>query len=313
MEVVRYNANLRSEWDAFVKNAKNSTFLFMRDYMDYHADRFADASLMFYDNRVLRALLPANFCSGDRSVVSHAGLTYGGFILSADIRGGEVLALFEEAVKWMRCELAATRFVYKPIPYIYSSLPAQEDLYALFKAGARLVGRSLSSVVDNSRRQGFSDLRRRKVVKAAKNGVVYSSSCDFATYWSVLSDVLAKRHSCAPVHTLDEIQLLHSRFPENIKLYVACKSNAVLAGCVVYETANVAHIQYIAASDEGRDVGALDGLFDYLFNSVYCDVKFIDFGISTESGGRVLNEGLLFQKEGFGARGVVYDVYEIEL
>ena len=313
MEIVRYNVSLKGEWDAFVLKAKNSTFLFLRDYMDYHADRFADVSLMFYDNKVLRALLPANFCGDDRSVVSHGGLTYGGFIFSADVRGGEAIALFEGAVRWMKRELGAVCFVYKPVPYIYSVLPAQEDLYALFRMGARLVGRSLSSVVDNASRQGFSELRRRKVAKAAKSGVVYACSDDFSAYWEILEDVLGARHACRPVHSLEEILLLYSRFPENIKLYAAYSSGTMLAGCVVYETANVAHVQYIAVSDAGRAVGALDGLFDYLFNNIYCNVRYVDFGISTEDGGRVLNEGLLFQKEGFGARGVVYDVYKIDL
>ena len=313
MEIVRYNSFLKGEWDAFVRSAKNSTFLFMRDYMDYHADRFMDVSLMFYDNKVLRALLPANYCCDDKAVVSHGGLTYGGFIFSADVKGSEALVFFDEALRWMKAELDAVRFIYKPVPYIYSLLPAQEDLYALFRVGARLVGRSLSSVVDNSCRQMFSELRRRKVVKAAKNGVEYACSDDFSSYWNILTAVLVQRHSCHPVHSLDEILLLRSRFPENIKLYAAYNSGAMLAGCVVYETENVAHIQYIASSDAGREIGALDGLFDYLFNNVYRDIKFIDFGISTENGGRVLNEGLLFQKEGFGARGVVYDVYEIGL
>jgi hypothetical protein len=124
--------------------------------------------------------------------------------------------------------------------------------------------------------------------------------------------VLASAHGCRPVHTLDEIQLLESRFPENIKLYGAFDGDRMIAGCVVYETPYVAHIQYIAASPEGKAAGALDGLFDYLFRE-YKGVSYIDFGISTENGGSVLNEGLLFQKEGFGARGVVYDVYEIVL
>ena len=313
MEVVRYNASLRGEWDAFVQKAKNSTFLFMRDYMDYHADRFTDVSLMFYENGVLRALLPANYYCDENVVVSHAGLTYGGFIYTSDVKGGEVLALFEEAMRWMKSALGAVRFVYKPVPYIYSSLPAQEDLYALFRVGASLVGRSLSSVVDNACRTNFSELRRRKVAKAAKSGVTYSLSDDFSSYWTILSAVLAGRHSCRPVHSLDEILLLRSRFPDNIKLYSACKDGAMLAGCVVYETANVAHIQYIAASDEGRGIGALDGLFDYLFNNIYPDVRYVDFGISTEDGGRVLNAGLLFQKEGLGGRGVVYDTYEVQL
>lgn len=310
MDIVRYSAGFRGEWDAFAKSAKNSTFLFLRDYMDYHADRFVDASLMFYEGGRLRALLPANVADG--VVVSHGGLTYGGFILSDDVRGAEVLALFESAMEWMRRELAASRWLYKPLPQIYSRVPAQEDLYALFRVGARLVGRSLSSTVNNNGRVAFTELRRRKIAKAAKMGLSYCRSRDFSAFWAILSDVLASAHGCRPVHTLDEISLLESRFPDNIKLYGAFDGGKMIAGCVVYETSCVAHIQYIAASPEGKAAGALDGLFDYLFRE-YEGVSYIDFGISTEDGGRVLNEGLLFQKEGFGARGVVYDVYEIVL
>lgn len=312
MEVVRYSAEKRGEWDDFVLAAKNSTFLFMRGYMDYHSDRFADASLMFYDGGRLRALLPA--CLREGGVVSsHAGLTYGGFVLSADVKGAEVLALFEAAMQWMKRELAATLFVYKPVPQIYSAVPSQEDLYALFRVGARLVARSLSSAVNNAARVGFSQLRRRKVAKVAREGVTYAVSDDFSTYWAVLGEALQTGHGCSPVHTLGEITLLASRFPQNIKLYAAYKDGAMVAGCVVYETRYVAHVQYIAASPQGKAIGALDGLFDYLFTSIYNKVEYIDFGISTERGGSCLNEGLLFQKEGFGARGVVYDVYEVDL
>ncbi len=312
MEVVRYCYERKTEWDAFVLAAKNSTFLFMRDYMDYHSDRFTDASLMFYDEGRLRALLPANLGS-DGVVASHAGLTYGGFVLSADVRGVEVIRLFETAMQWMKRELAATAFIYKPLPYIYSAVPSQEDLYALFKMGARLAARSLSSAVNNAARMNFSQLRRRKVTKALKEGIDCAASGDFSSYWAILTDVLGSAHGCRPVHSLEEITMLAACFPENIKLYAASRAGVMLAGCVVYETKHVAHIQYIAASPEGKAVGALDALFDHLFTCVYSKIDYIDFGISTENGGSLLNEGLLFQKEGFGGRGVVYDVYEVLL
>ncbi len=311
MDVVRYNEGFRGEWDAFVSSAKNSTFLFLRDYMDYHADRFTDASLMFYEGGSLRALLPANICEG--VVASHGGLTYGGFILSDDVRGAEVLELFEVAMLWMKSELSAVRWLYKPVPQIYSRVPSQEDLYALFRVGAQLSARSLSSAVNNDARVAFTQLRRRKIAKAAKMDLTYSLCDDYSSYWTILSGVLASAHGCRPVHSLDEMQLLASRFPDNIKLYGAFAGGRMVAGCIVYETRYVAHIQYIAASDEGKAAGALDGLFDYLFREVYYKVDYVDFGISTEDGGRLLNEGLLFQKEGFGARGVVYDMYEIVL
>ncbi|MBR5276329.1 MAG: GNAT family N-acetyltransferase [Bacteroidaceae bacterium] len=313
MNIVRYKNELRTEWDSFVKKAKNSTFLFMRDYIDYHADRFFDCSLMFYNDGELRALLPANYDAERRTATSHGGLTYGGLILSTDNRGDEVLAMLKAAIEYMKNKCGAEKFIYKPLPHIYSSHPSQEDLYALFRLNARIAARSLSSTIDNHVPVEYSELRRRKIKKAVKEGITYSECDDWGGYWEILSGVLTSSHGCKPVHTLEEIELLHSRFPENIKLHTAHKQGAMVAGCVVYDTGRVAHLQYIAASPEGKAMGALDGLFAHLFENVYKDRKYIDFGISTEDGGNHLNEGLLFQKEGFGGRGIVYDVYEIDL
>lgn len=313
MDVIRYNSTLKNEWDTFVRKAKNSTFLFMRDYMDYHSDRFADYSLMFYERGKLCALLPANFSSTDSTVFSHQGLTYGGFILSRDIKGNDVFRMFVSAIDKMKQDLGITKIIYKPLPQMYSSVPSQEDLYVLFRLGAKLVSRSLSSVVNNRDRVNFTILRNRKIKKADKNGFVYKETEAFDEFWQILSEVLAARHKCKPVHTLSEMELLHNLFSSEIKLYAAFKEGKMYAGCIVYETSNVAHVQYIASSPEGKDLCALDGLFDYLFKNRYSSVNYIDFGISTENGGMYLNEGLLFQKEGFGGRGVVYDIYELNV
>ena len=60
IEVVRYTQGKAAEWDAFVAQSKNGTFLFFRGYMDYHADRFEDCSLMVYLKNRMIALLPGN-------------------------------------------------------------------------------------------------------------------------------------------------------------------------------------------------------------------------------------------------------------
>ena len=82
---------------------------------------------------------------------------------------------------------------------------------------------------------------------------------------------------------------------------------------VVFETDNVAHAQYIANSDEGRQCGALDAVMDYLINQQYANKVYFDFGVSTENNGMYLNEGLAMQKQEFGGRGIVYDFYEIRV
>ncbi|MGC2781414.1 MAG: GNAT family N-acetyltransferase, partial [Bradyrhizobium sp.] len=116
-----------------------------------------------------------------------------------------------------------------------------------------------------------------------------------------------------PVHSREEIERLHRRFPENFKLFLANIREELLAGAVVYETRTVAHVQYIASSERGRDCGALDKLFLELLAGAFRDKPFFDYGMSNQENGRVLNKGLIEQKEGFGGRAVVHDFYTVPL
>ncbi len=316
MSVVRYDESHKDEWNTFVAESKNGTFLLDRRYMDYHSDRFTDCSLMFYKQGHLTAALPANYLAQEGTVQSHGGLTYGGMILSDEITAVEALEAFSCATDWMKTELGAHRWIYKPIPYIYCTLPAEEDLYALFRSEGKLMSRAVSTVVDNSNRLPLRKLRRRGVSKAQKAGLAIrraGSEYDWKAFWQILTDVLSERHNKRPAHTVDEIRLLESRFPKEIVLYVVENGKEIVGGTVVFETTQVAHAQYIAASPSGKRDGALDLLFDELIGSTYADKPYFDFGVSTEQGGNYLNEGLIFQKEGFGGRSVVYDCYEILL
>lgn len=312
IDIIKYNSNMKDCWDAFVKASKNGTFLFMRDYMDYHSYRFTDHSLMFYcDNRLL-AIMPANIRDEEHTLVSHGGLTYGGFIMQPDTKASNMIEIVEELKRYMQ-ETGIERLIYKPVPYIYNRIPSEEPLYALFHAGARLSARAISTTIDNGERIKFSQLRKRCISRAIKAGIECHESNEYHKFWEILTNVLQNRHDCTPVHTEEEIELLHSRFPDNIRLYTAEQNGEPIAGIVVYETDTTAHFQYIAASDEGRSIGALDMLVSHLIENVYAHKRFIDFGISTEQGGTFLNNGLIAQKEGFGGRAVVYDTYELNI
>lgn len=314
--VVRYDSSKKSIWDNFVRESKNGTFLIERGYMDYHSHRFTDVSLMFYKKGKLIALLPANLLSSEKIVYSHGGLTYGGLIMSDDVTAVDVLDIFSVASSWMADVLGAKKWIYKPIPYIYSSHPSDEDLYALFRMGAKLTARSVSSATGQKSHLPFKNLRKRGVNRAIGGGVE-CRECPFVDgidrFWSILEDVLIRRHNTKPVHSVEEITMLHNQFPNNIKLYVSEYNGEIVAGSILYITTKVVHAQYIAASDNGKKVGALDLLFKSIIESSMLNGRYFDFGVSTESNGTYLNKGLISQKEGFGARAVVYDTYEMEL
>jgi lipid II:glycine glycyltransferase (peptidoglycan interpeptide bridge formation enzyme) len=114
------------------------------------------------------------------------------------------------------------------------------------------------------------------------------------------------------VHTVEEIALLRSRFPQNIRLFVASHGGKPVGGAVMYLSDQVAHAQYIASNAAGRDLGALDLLFLTLLERLK-GFRYFDFGISTEENGTKLNKGLIEFKEGFGARAVIHDHYLVKV
>lgn len=307
-EIRKYDIADRQEWDSFIGKSKNGTFLFKRGYMEYHNDRFEDYSLLVYDNKKLRAVLPANV--KDDILQSHGGLTYGGLISDGCMTTETAMEVFSEINKYL-LEQGIEKVVYKPTPWIYHTLPAEEDLYAIIQVcGAKLISREISSTVYLPNRPKFSQLRRRCVNKARRNGIIVRESNDIATFWNILNANLEGRYGVSPVHTEKELSLLASRFPDSIKLFMAYDGEEALGGTLVFVMNEIVHTQYIAASPKGKTEGALDMVFDELINEEFSNYRFLDFGKSTEHHGIWLNKNLIHQKEGFGGRGVCYDVYE---
>ena len=311
-EIRRYTAGQADEWSAFVAASKNGTFLFDRRYMDYHSDRFEDCSLMVYYKSELYALLPANRVAD--TLYSHQGLTYGGLLMSSDSKTAVVRDALVALNAFLRQE-GIRRVRYKHIPWIYASLPSEEDLFALNNVcKAQICSRDVSTVVMLRHRLPLSELRRRCVRKAQKAGVEIKEVQDCSVFWPLLEDNLKARYDARPVHSLDEIALLKSRFPQHIRLFVACKDGRVIGGTLLYICARTVKTQYISANDEGRRVGALDLLFSTLLDKCSENgMEYFDFGTSNRPDNDDLNDSLIFQKEGFGGRAVCYDTYEYSL
>jgi hypothetical protein len=293
-------------WDALVDRSRNGNLLHRRGYMDYHADRFVDRSLVVERGGEFVAVFPANV--QDRAVTSHGGLTYAGLIASHALRAESTLALFEQIGNHYRA-LGAQRVIYKAVPHVFHAFPAEEDLYALHRLGARLARRDLSSVIALQEPYRFTPGRRRAVTRAKRAGIGVQTNADPAGFHRLLSEVL-RRHDAVPTHSLAEMRLLQSRFPQHIVLHEACRDGALLAGVLIYDFGHVVHTQYLAASDEGRQLDALSLLLAQLIEHTYASRRHFSFGISTEQQGQVLNGGLVAQKEYFGARAVVHDIYE---
>ena len=309
-EIRRFAPDQSEAWNQFVALSKNGTFLFDRRFMDYHADRFVDHSLMVYRRGVLYALLPGNVAG--ETFYSHQGLTYGGLLMNEKATAAEVVQLFGLINDLLRAE-GLKKVVYKPTPWIYHRQPSEEDLYALVEVCHPRLSRSLSSTISRESINPWYRIRMNGARRASEAGVVIEETDDYGPFWQILEHNLRSRYRLAPVHTVDEMRLLHQRLPDQIRLFVAKYQGETLGGTVLFMTSRVVHSQYIAASEQGKQMHVLDLLFQTVIRESLVTHPYFDFGISTEKRGTWLNESLIYQKEGFGGRGVCYDWYEYDL
>jgi len=306
--IVRYSTDRHDAWNSYVAKARNATFLFYREYMDYHSDRFRDHSLMFYVGNHLHSVMPAHevgeiFCT-------HRGLTYGGLLMDENVTTADVVTLFDELNGYLSGQ-GFKKVLYRAIPWVYHRLPAEEDLYAMFwKCGARLQQRMSGTVIVMGEHLRWRKDHRRRLKQAQEAGITVKADASLAEFWPVLNDNLMRKFQAQSVHTLEEIELLKARFPDNIIQYSAYLEGQIVGGITFYVMGHVLHGQYSGTTDDGKRLGAMEAIYHQVMYHDYANMRYLDFGTSNEQGGVVLNEGLIAHKEGYGGRTVCYDTYE---
>ena len=311
MYLVRtYTATDYTIWNSFVNDSKNGTFLFERDFMEYHQDRFQDFSLLVFKNEKLQAILPANKVNDE--IYSHQGLTYGGLVYLDKLKLISIIEIFKAILQFLN-DNKFDKLIIKLIPTIYQTQPAQDLEYILFLLQAKLLKRESLSVIDLREKFVLSKDRKEGVKRGLKNGLEIKEVQEFEAFWEqILMPNLKEKYQISPVHSLGEITLLKNNFLINIRQFNVYLNDKIVAGTTIFESKNVAHSQYIASNESKNDLGSLDFLHHYLLTHVFKNKKYFDFGISNENQGQHLNQGLSYWKATFGAGTVVQDCYEVE-
>lgn len=297
-------------WNAFICNAKNATFLFNRNFMEYHSDRFKDYSLMVFDNEKLVAVLPANRVGN--KVYSHQGLTYGGLVITEKTKLSSFILLFRAVLNFLHKNNISLLNI-KPIPAFYCNYFSDELEYCLFLTKANLLKRDATSVIDLTKNNSLSKDRKNGIKRGIKNKLVITETIDFEPFWNkILIPNMLSKHNIKPVHSLEEIKKLKTLFPNNIRLFTVHKEDEIVAGATVFICKNVVHSQYISGNFQKNELGSIDLLHNHLIFEVFKDKEIYDFGNSNEENGLKLNEGLAFWKETLGAKTVIQNFYEVE-
>ena len=311
LKIRLYDPTLKPVWDNFLENCKNATFLFKRDFMDYHKNRFEDFSIMIYNGNKLIALVPGNIDLNN--VYSHQGLTYGGILIQSDSKFTEYLEIFSEVLRFLK-KKSINSLCVKQIPTIYNFNFNDELDYLSFVTDSKNYRKDIISVINLQSDFKIAKDRINGYKRGLKNLLEFREAHDFDDFWNeLLIPNLEKKYSVNPVHSLDEIGLLKSRFKSNIRQFNVYKENKIVAGTTVFQTKNVVHVQYTASNSKKNILGSLDFLFYKLITDVYSKHKYFDFGTSNERDGKKINQGLMYWKEGFGARSLTQNFYKFDI
>jgi hypothetical protein len=304
-----YQESDYKHWNAFIDKAKNATFLFHRDFMEYHKDRFQDYSLVVLDGEKWVAVLPANRVENE--VFSHQGLSYGTVIIQKDIRIEEYLSIIREIMLHL-CRNKIEFISLKIIPRIYNKILSDELDYVSFLMNAQGYRSDVYMVIDRGQEYEPNRNRKRALKIANELEIEIQEDNNYTGFWNeILIPNLKNRFDVLPVHSLAEIIYLAKAFPNNIKLFNAYINGVLKAGVVVFIMENVAHFQYSSGADDRNNTAALDVLFDFIIRK-YSNKKQVSFGSSSEKEGLVLNKGLAYWKESFGATATVQNFLKFE-
>lgn len=279
--------------------------------MEYHCDRFKDASYLVLKKNNIVAVLPAN--SVDDIIHSHQGLSYGGLILKPSLKLNEVILIFESLLNQLSIDGFKTLDL-KFIPDFYALQSTNELKYLVHILNAELYKRDVLSVLDLKSSLPYNSSTKQAIKQAEDQNFKVKEVEEVESFWNeLLIPNLKKRHQAKPVHSATEMQKLKQRFPFNIRQFNVYNDDLLISGCTVFETKTTAHVQYIAGSAVKSERVAIDYLHHYLISRVFNEKYFFDFGASTTNKGKNINEGLLFWKERFGARTYTQDFIRINL
>lgn len=306
-QFIRYEAKDKSRWNDFVQEALNSNFLYHRNYLDYHADRFVDHSLLAFQGKKLKAVLPLNESNGE--FFSHQGITYGGWIVAKRFSAEEYQELFKTLDEYT-IQHGIKAITYKQKPSFFANHFNETESWVLWNEGWELFRKDLSFGFDLQHVPGFARDKRYRYNKSTRNDLRIDWKASSDEFMALVKTNLVERFGVDPVHTPEEVKMLQDRFPKNIKTISVYQGDVFLGGTWLFEDADFIHTQYLHTNDLGKELCAVEFLVQGLIERYSSKKRWFSFGTSTEDGGKSLNTGLASFKEGFGAAGFVHDFYK---
>ena len=323
-QVVPYSGQYKDAWDDFVQNRScNGNIFHEQQFLTYHRDRFEDASILIFDRqggRIL-AVIPAALKRGDSkiAIVSHPGSSYGAVVFAEGIK----LRLLKDVLN------TAIEYYYKTYNTDYMQLTLQEEfhttnsfeelVFLLWHRGFKIESKEASCVKDLSDALPASYGKTiKQYIKSKKDqrlGIshdVVDAPAEIETCYGLIAENLKNKYSKSPVHSLEELIDLKSRYGERVTVFGSTFENRIIATVIVFVLDRyTVHDFYTSLDYEFGQMKPLFGLFDFIFNYYQQrGYKFFNFGISTRK--YWIKWGILEFKEQFGTRILTRDIWKLD-
>jgi len=309
--VKKYTASYYDIWNTFIKESKQATFLFHRDFIEYHSDRFIDFSLMVFKNNELLCTIPANRVENE--LHSHQGLTYGGIFISEEANMILTKEILDAVFSFIKSQ-GIKKLVLKKMASFYRSYSVNLWDFITKNYKPKLIINQKLLCID------YSDYKIHKTKlkhyrKGLKQELVIKKELSFKAFWNkVLLPCLLTKHNSKPVHSLKEIEYLHSLFPENILQYNVYIEDEIVAGITLFDKGDIVKSQYGAATSLGEKTYALDFLFVHLIMFYAKKHKnYFSMGTISTKNEQGYSLGLQNQKMELGCKEYPFEFFQINL
>lgn len=310
--VERYSGEKISQWDLFVSNSNNGTIFHKQRFLGYHSpDKFRDHSLIFFrgSSENISAVFPAAEVkrNNQNALESHPGSSYGGLVLKT-AKISEINCFFDELESY--CLENGFQCCYlRPAPLVFQKRQNQSLEFIMAQRGYRPISIEQTNAIclfDNSDLFGkMKKTTRTAIRKAIKVELDWSEVADTREFYAVLTNNLETSHHIKPTHSFDELKRLRNLFPQEIKLFGAYYEHQLAAGIGLFICNRIAaHTFYLCSDEDLQHLRPLNFLLWKIAKHLQDrGFKYLNLGISTEQGGKIINWGLFKFKESFGAEG----------
>lgn len=326
LKIKTYDDNYSEKWDDFVMNhSVNGTFLQTKNFLDYHGDRFDDASIIIYKgNDTTVAVISACtiYEDGKKIFSAHQGSTFGGIVIADNFYNIEHVEAIVTVLEEYLIENEYNEVCLKCTSDIFARQNGNLLYYFLFQRGY-ISYDEISFYVDFGQynadiASNFNAGRRRDYKYSLKNGLAFrriETADEIRTFYDILCGNLLK-FDAKPVHSFEEItDFKESRLRDIVEFYGVFYGEHMIASSMIFVFDNVGgnavfHTQYLAADQSSLKMYPMN-FMDYNLIQTARDrgFRYFSFGTSTHEHGKVLNKPLAEFKEGFGTQYGVNKTY----